>query len=54
MVMTHKIKNKFQPKSKRPLVVENVYSNGAYRLANLNANMLMIPINDKFLKKYYP
>ena len=35
------------------LVQETVYSNGAYRLANLNGDTLMMPINGKFLKKYY-
>jgi len=35
-------------------MVETVYSNGVYRLANPNGDTLMIPIDDKFLKKYYP
>ena len=38
----------------RPFVVESVYSNGAYRLIIPDGDMLMMPINDKFLKKYYP
>jgi len=54
MVMTHKIKGKFQPKWEWPFVVETVYSNGAYLLANPNGNTLMMPINGMFLKKYYP
>jgi len=53
VVMTHKTKGKFQPKWERPFVVETVYSNGAYRLADLNGGRFMMPINDKFLKKYY-
>jgi len=32
-------------------VVETIYSNGAYRLANSNGDALKMPINDKFLKK---
>ena len=28
-VMTHKMKEKFQPKWKGPFVIESVYSNGA-------------------------
>jgi len=32
MVMTHKIKRKFQPKWEGPFIVESVYSNGAYCL----------------------
>jgi len=35
-------------------VVELVYSNRAYRLINSDGDIHMIPINDKFLKKYYP
>ena len=54
MVMTHKTKEKFQPKWKVPFVVESVYSNGAHCLINLEGDILMMPINDKFLKKYYP
>ena len=54
MVMTHKTKGKFQLKWEGPFVVESVYSNGAYYLANLNGDTLMMPINGKFLKKYYP
>ena len=54
MVMTHKTKNKFQPKWEGPFVVEIVYSNITYRLTNLNGDKLMMSINGKFLKKYYP
>lgn len=31
-------------------MVEFVYSNGAYRLAKLDDEVLMVPINGKFLK----
>ena len=41
MVMTHKTKEKFHPKS-----------NGAYRLIIPDSNTLMMPINGRFLKKY--
>jgi len=54
MVMTHKTKGKFQHKWEGPIVVDIVYSSGAYCLANPNGDQLMIPINGKFLKKYYP
>ena len=54
MVMTHKTKGKFQPKWEGPFVVESVYSNGSYRLITSNGDTLMMPINGKFLKKYYP
>ena len=54
MVMTYKTKGKFQPKWEGPYVVETVYSNGAYCHTNPNGDMLMMPINGKFLMKYYP
>ena len=54
MIMTHKTKGKFQPKWEGPFVIESVYSNGAYRLTNEKGELLMMPINGKFLKKYYP
>ena len=54
MVMTHKTKGKFQPKWEGPFVVESVYLNGAYRLITSDGDTLMMPINGKFLKKYYP
>ena len=54
MVMTHKTKGKFNPKWEGPFVVETVYSNGAYRLINKKGDRLMMPINGKFLKQYYP
>jgi len=53
MVMTHKTKGKFQPKWEGPYVAETVYSKGAYRLTNPNGDTLMMPINEKFLNKYY-
>ena len=54
MVMTHKTKGKFQPKWEGPFVVESVYSNGSYSLITPNGDTLMMPINGRFLKKYYP
>jgi len=54
MVMTHKTKGKFQPKWEGPFVIEIVYSNGAYRLATPGGYTLMMLVNGKFLKKYYP
>ena len=53
MVMTHKTKGKFQTKWEELFVIEIVYSNGVYRLATPDGGILMIPVNDKFLKKYY-
>ena len=54
MVMTHRKKGKFNPKWEGPFVIESVYSNGAYRLINHDGGKLMMSINGKFLKKYYP
>ena len=53
MVMTHKSKSKFQPKWKGSFMIETVYSNGAYCLATPDDDILMMLVNDKFLKKYY-
>jgi len=47
MIMTHKSEGKFWPKWEKSFVVETIYSNGAYRLSNLNDDMLMMPIDDK-------
>jgi len=54
MVMTNKAKGKFQPKWEGPFIIETIYSNGAYRLIILDGDTLMMSINDRFLKKYYP
>jgi len=53
MIMTHKTKDKFQPKWEGQFVIETVYSNEAYRLITPDGDTLMMPINDRFLKKYY-
>ena len=45
MVIIHKTKGKFQLKWEGLFVVKIVYSNGAYRLANPNSDMLMMQIN---------
>jgi len=34
-------------------MIEIVYSNAAYHLANTNGDTFKIPINGKFSKKYY-
>ena len=54
MILTSKKKEKFQSKWEGPFVVETVYSNGAYRLVKPNGDRIMMPINGKYLKKYYP
>ena len=54
MIMTHKTKEKFQRKREGSFVVESVYSNRAYRLITSDGDTLMMPINGRLLKKYYP
>ena len=54
MDISHKSKGKFKPKWERPFVVETVYSNGAYRMITVEGDVVMMPINGKYLKKYYP
>ena len=54
MIMTHKTKDKFQPKWEGPFMIEIAYSNGAYRVITSDGDMLMMSINSRFLKKYYP
>src|SRR5436190_10335950 len=53
MEIAHKSKGKFQPKWEGSFIVETVYSNGAYRLIKMEGNVVMMPINGKYLKKYY-
>jgi len=54
IIMTHKTKGKFQAKWEGPVVIETIYSNGAYRLMTPDGDALMMPINGRFLKKYHP
>jgi len=54
MIMTHKTKENFKPKWEGPFVVESIYSYGEYSLITLDGDTLMMSINDRFLKKYYP
>jgi len=54
MIMMHKIKGKVQPKWEGPFIIETVYLNGAYRLITPDGDTVMMPINGRFLKKYYP
>ena len=54
MVFAHKSKSKFKPKWEGPFVIDKVFSNGAYALLNMEGDRCMLPINGKFLKRYYP
>ncbi|KAG9442388.1 hypothetical protein H6P81_018242 [Aristolochia fimbriata] len=53
MLFTSKTGGKFAPKWEGPYVVQEAYTNGAYKL--VSANGLELPImNGKFLKRFYP
>ncbi|KAJ8621804.1 hypothetical protein MRB53_030333 [Persea americana] len=54
MVFAHKSKGKFEPKSEGPFVIDKVSSTSAYALLNIEGDRCMLPINGKFLKRYYP
>ena len=50
----HTTKSKFDPKWDPICIIEEVYSNGAYRLVNFDGGGAGFAINGRFLKKYYP
>ena len=52
IIMTHKTKSKFTSKWDGPYVVQEVYTNGAYKIVEENG-LRIGPINGKFLKRYY-
>ena len=51
-IRTHRTGNKFTSKWDGPYVVQEVYTNGAYKLIN-NDGVRIGPINLKFLKRFY-
>ncbi|KAG9446503.1 hypothetical protein H6P81_012631 [Aristolochia fimbriata] len=53
MLFTSKIGGKFAPKWEGPYVVQEAYTNGAYKLVTTNGSELPIT-NGKFLKRFYP
>ena len=52
IIITHCIGNKFTSKWDGPYVVQEVYTNGAYKLID-NDGVRIGPINGKFLKHFY-
>ncbi|XP_049368010.1 uncharacterized protein LOC125832867 [Solanum verrucosum] len=53
IIISHKSKSKFTSKWDGPYAIQEVYSSGAYKI--VDADGLRIgPINERFLKKYYP
>ena len=52
IITTHKTRSKFTSKWDGPYVVQDVYTNGAYKIVTEDG-LRIGPINDKFLKHYY-
>ena len=52
IITTHKIGSKFTSKWDGPCVVQEVYTNGAYKII-AEDGLRIGPINGKFLKRYY-
>uniref|UniRef100_A0A7N2N597 RNA-directed DNA polymerase n=1 Tax=Quercus lobata TaxID=97700 RepID=A0A7N2N597_QUELO len=52
IITTHRTSNKFTSKWDGPSVVQEVYTNGAYKLID-NDGVRIGPINGKFLKRFY-
>ena len=48
----HKIENKFILKWDSPYVVQEVYTNGVYKIVHKDG-IRVGPINARFLKRYY-
>ncbi|XP_049410526.1 uncharacterized protein LOC125873694 [Solanum stenotomum] len=53
IIISHKLKSKFTSKWDGPYVIQEVYSSGAYKIVDVDG-LRIVPINGKFLKKYYP
>jgi len=51
MVITHKTKEKFNPKWEGPFIVESVYSNGAYHLESSSKEERNSEIRDNHSKR---
>ncbi|PKU82262.1 hypothetical protein MA16_Dca017484 [Dendrobium catenatum] len=53
-ILTHRrFGGKFEPTWEGPFVVEKVYQGGSYQLVDCKGDRPMLPINGRFLKKYY-
>jgi len=52
IIMSKRIGSKFLSKWDGPYMVQEVYTNGAYKIVDENG-LRIGPINDKFLKRYY-
>ena len=52
IITTRHTRNKFIPKWDGPYIVKEVYINGVYKIVDRDG-LKIVPINDKFLKKFY-
>lgn len=53
MRATRGSQGKLEPKWEGPYIIDTVYSNGASHLMTVEGERLKLPINGKFLKKYF-
>ena len=53
IVVKGKVKGKLEPKWEGPFVIEQVYDGGAYQLIDQEGGRTMLPINGRYLKKYF-
>jgi len=53
IIIPHKTETKFMPERGDPCFVREVYTNATYKIVG-NDGVQVGPINDKFLKRYYP
>ncbi|GAA0183009.1 hypothetical protein LIER_30500 [Lithospermum erythrorhizon] len=52
-IITHKKGKKFEPKWDGPYVIQEVYTNGSYKMVDQDG-VRVGPINGRYLKRYYP
>ncbi|XP_070055013.1 uncharacterized protein [Nicotiana tomentosiformis] len=53
IIISHQSGGKFSAKWDEPYIVQEVYSSGAYKIID-SEGLWIIPMNGKFMKKYYP
>jgi hypothetical protein len=53
IVITHKMRGKFEPKWEGPFIIEQVYDGGTYQLVDHQGLHPMPPVNGRYLKKYF-
>ncbi|WP_204205928.1 hypothetical protein, partial [Mammaliicoccus sciuri] len=53
-ILSHrKMGGKFEPTWEGPFVIEKTYQGGSYQLINCRGERPMLPVNGRYLKKYY-